>query len=111
MHRFNKASELLGDVMGGRFKDQPREEALARIYVWLRFSAIRQLTWQRNYNTQVGGWGCRPPAPAAMHALAPTPLGLAVAGCLPVQPDSLASSPLAPTTPRSPASWARPRSG
>ena len=25
---------------------------MARIYVWLRYSAIRQLTWQRNYNTQ-----------------------------------------------------------
>jgi hypothetical protein len=23
-----------------------------RIYVWMRYSAIRQLTWQRNYNTQ-----------------------------------------------------------
>ncbi len=25
---------------------------MAKIYVWLRYSAIRQLTWQRNYNTQ-----------------------------------------------------------
>ena len=25
---------------------------MARIYVWLRYSASRQLTWQRNYNTQ-----------------------------------------------------------
>ncbi|KAL4448876.1 hypothetical protein ABPG77_007593 [Micractinium sp. CCAP 211/92] len=50
MHRFNKASELLGDVMGGRWQDV--DGALARIYVWLRYSAIRQLTWQRNYNTQ-----------------------------------------------------------
>ena len=25
---------------------------MARIYVWLRYSAARQLTWQRNYNTQ-----------------------------------------------------------
>ena len=23
--------------------------------MWLRYSTIRQLTWQRNYNTQVGG--------------------------------------------------------
>jgi hypothetical protein len=37
----------------GRFQDTTG--ALARIYVWLRYSAIRQLTWQRNYNTQVGG--------------------------------------------------------
>ena len=27
-------------------------DAMARIYVWLRYSAARQLTWQRNYNTQ-----------------------------------------------------------
>ena len=27
-------------------------EGLALLYVWLRFSAIRQLTWQRNYNTK-----------------------------------------------------------
>lgn len=25
---------------------------MARIYVWLRYSSSRQLTWQRNYNTQ-----------------------------------------------------------
>lgn len=25
---------------------------MARIFVWLRYSASRQLTWQRNYNTQ-----------------------------------------------------------
>ena len=34
----------------GRFPDV--EGATARIFVWLRYSAIRQLTWQRNYNTQ-----------------------------------------------------------
>ncbi len=26
--------------------------SMAMIFVWLRYSAIRQLTWQRNYNTQ-----------------------------------------------------------
>lgn len=50
MHRFNKATDLLGDVMSGRFKDH--DHSLACIYVWLRYSALRQLTWQRNYNTQ-----------------------------------------------------------
>lgn len=25
---------------------------MAKIFVWLRYSSIRQLTWQRNYNTQ-----------------------------------------------------------
>ncbi|MBU6400708.1 MAG: hypothetical protein KGS61_10340, partial [Verrucomicrobia bacterium] len=45
MHRYNLCHDLLeragGDV-----------QALALLYVWLRFSAIRQLTWQRNYNTK-----------------------------------------------------------
>lgn len=27
-------------------------EAMATIFVWLRYSSSRQLTWQRNYNTQ-----------------------------------------------------------
>ena len=26
--------------------------AMAKVFVWLRYSASRQLTWQRNYNTQ-----------------------------------------------------------
>jgi alpha-glucan,water dikinase len=45
MHRFNLCFDLL---------DQARSntEAMALLYVWLRFSAIRQLTWQRNYNTK-----------------------------------------------------------
>lgn len=50
MHRFNKAADLLGDIIEGRF--EPTEQAMATIFVWLRYSAIRQLTWQRNYNTQ-----------------------------------------------------------
>ena len=27
-------------------------QTLATVFVWLRYSAARQLTWQRNYNTQ-----------------------------------------------------------
>jgi alpha-glucan,water dikinase len=27
-------------------------DAFSYIYVWLRYSANRHLTWQRNYNTQ-----------------------------------------------------------
>ncbi|GAB4820070.1 hypothetical protein N2152v2_007116 [Parachlorella kessleri] len=50
MHRCNKAADLLGDVLAERFENV--EDALVRIYVWMRYSAIRQLTWQRNYNTQ-----------------------------------------------------------
>lgn len=45
MHRFNLCHDLLERVGAG-------VEGLALLYVWLRFSAIRQLTWQRNYNTK-----------------------------------------------------------
>jgi len=45
MHRFNRCYDLLGQARGDR-------EGLALVFVWLRFSAIRQLTWQRRYNTQ-----------------------------------------------------------
>jgi alpha-glucan,water dikinase len=45
MHRFNLCHDLLERVSGNT-------EGLALLYVWLRFSAIRQLTWQRNYNTK-----------------------------------------------------------
>ncbi|MBN1842731.1 MAG: hypothetical protein JW883_10680 [Deltaproteobacteria bacterium] len=45
MHRFNLCYDLLDMVTN-------HVDALALIFVWLRFSAIRQLDWQRNYNTQ-----------------------------------------------------------
>ncbi len=45
MHRFNLCYDLLDRVRGS-------PDGLALIYVYLRFSAIRQLTWQRNYNTK-----------------------------------------------------------
>ena len=45
MHRFNLCHDLLDRVHGSI-------DGLALIYVYLRFSAIRQLTWQRNYNTK-----------------------------------------------------------
>jgi alpha-glucan, water dikinase len=34
------------------FDGATREASLCAIYVWMRFSATRALTWQRNYNTQ-----------------------------------------------------------
>ncbi len=46
MHRFNLCYDLL-DRIG-----ENDLEGLALIYVWLRFSALRQLDWQRNYNTK-----------------------------------------------------------
>lgn len=45
MHRFNLCFDLLNEAQGN-------PDALALIFVWLRYSAIRQLTWQRNYNTK-----------------------------------------------------------
>ncbi len=45
MHRFNLCYDLL-DQAGND------EEGLALIFVWMRYSFLRQLDWQRNYNTK-----------------------------------------------------------
>ncbi len=45
MHRFNLCYDLLDRVDND-------VDGLALIFVWMRFSAIRQLEWQRNYNTK-----------------------------------------------------------
>lgn len=45
MHRFNLCHDML-DRLGSDV------QALTLLFVWLRYSAIRQLDWQRNYNTQ-----------------------------------------------------------
>jgi alpha-glucan,water dikinase len=45
MHRFDLCTRLLDRVA-------PQREALVLLYVWLRYSAIRQLDWQRRYNTK-----------------------------------------------------------
>jgi alpha-glucan,water dikinase len=45
MHRFNLCYDLLDKIIKNDM------DGLALIFVWLRFSAIRQLDWQRNYNT------------------------------------------------------------
>ena len=45
MHRFNLCHDMV-DRLGSDV------QALALLFVWLRYSAIRQLDWQRNYNTQ-----------------------------------------------------------
>lgn len=49
---FNKAADLISEVLNGYYEGMDVSDALSRIYVWLRYSATRQLTWQRNYNTQ-----------------------------------------------------------
>lgn len=38
-------------VLDGFF-EVDTDQALADVYIWLRYSSTRQLTWQRNYNTQ-----------------------------------------------------------
>ena len=45
MHRYNLCHDLL---------DEARESGsgMALLFVWLRFSTLRQLDWQRNYNTK-----------------------------------------------------------
>eukprot|EP00891_Asterochloris_glomerata_P007880 jgi/Astpho2/7880/e_gw1.00117.125.1_t len=55
MHRYNKAAELLDMIlnvsMGGCLQADVTA-AMATVFVWLRYSSARHLTWQRNYNTQ-----------------------------------------------------------
>ncbi|MFH1077307.1 MAG: PEP/pyruvate-binding domain-containing protein [Pseudomonadota bacterium] len=46
MHRFDLCYDLLDKVPDNGF------DGLALLFVWLRFSALRQLDWQRNYNTK-----------------------------------------------------------
>ncbi|MFW5740174.1 MAG: phosphohistidine-like domain-containing protein, partial [Myxococcota bacterium] len=46
MHRYNLAHGLIEDLAPGD------REGLGLAYVWLRYSALRQLDWQRNYNTK-----------------------------------------------------------
>ncbi len=45
MHRFNLGHDLLDRI-------EKDEEGLALIFVWMRYSFLRQLDWQRNYNTK-----------------------------------------------------------
>lgn len=45
-------SEFGMQALDGHFEGLSTADTLARIYTWLRYSAMRQLTWQRNYNTK-----------------------------------------------------------
>lgn len=45
MHRFHLCHDLLDEA-------DADEDAFALLFVWLRYSAIRQLDWQRHYNTR-----------------------------------------------------------
>ncbi len=46
----------MNEVINGYYESLDVADALSRIFVWLRYSSNRQLTWQRNYNTQPR-WG------------------------------------------------------
>jgi alpha-glucan,water dikinase len=48
MHRYNHAAHLLEKCPPG----PAGRDHLTMIFCWLRFSQIRQLSWQRNYNTK-----------------------------------------------------------
>ena len=53
MHRFNLAADLVeGEVARTRGDPGAAARSMATLFVWLRYSAARHLTWQRNYNTQ-----------------------------------------------------------
>ena len=45
-------SPLTPQVLNGYYDTLDVSSAFARIFIWLRYSSTRQLTWQRNYNTQ-----------------------------------------------------------
>ena len=45
MHRFNLCHDLINEAGNSR-------DAWALLFAWLRYSALRQLDWQRNYNTK-----------------------------------------------------------
>ena len=65
---------------------EQQTHAMACLYVWLRYSAARQLTWQRNYNTQPRILGAAQERLTAAIAKARSPLHLpqpqAVSRCL-----------------------------
>ena len=54
MHRFNLASSLLEQKCSPQAAESVASAAAAaaKIYVWLRYSSQRKLTWQRNYNVK-----------------------------------------------------------
>jgi alpha-glucan,water dikinase len=51
MHRFDLCHDLLATIGEDEDEDED-EEALVLLFIWLRYSALRQLDWQRHYNTK-----------------------------------------------------------
>ena len=55
MHRYNKCSDIVKNWdTNDNDKDNNifKSEKWIWIYIWLRYSFLRQLDWQRNYNTR-----------------------------------------------------------
>jgi alpha-glucan,water dikinase len=48
MHRYHRCKDLL---RGGNM-DVANRDHVAYLYIWLRYSFSRQLSWQRHYNTR-----------------------------------------------------------
>jgi len=47
-HRYHKCKDILNSGM----VDIQSTDNVAYVYIWLRYSFIRQITWQRKYNTK-----------------------------------------------------------
>ena len=47
-----QVADLLDGLTSGQFADADPGDATAHLYVWLRYSSNRHITWQRSYNTQ-----------------------------------------------------------
>ena len=57
MHRYNKCSEIINNFIinddnNSDNSEINKNEMWIWIYIWLRYSFLRQLDWQRNYNTR-----------------------------------------------------------
>ena len=53
MHRYNKCSDIVQNWgINDNNNDNQNSEKWIWIYIWLRYSFLRQLDWQRNYNTR-----------------------------------------------------------
>ncbi|XRB06735.1 alpha-glucan, water dikinase [Pycnococcus provasolii] len=50
MHRYNKIADLLDSSLSGMYGNV--DHALSKLFIVMRYSSVRQLTWQRSYNTQ-----------------------------------------------------------
>lgn len=47
MHRYGRCREMLRDRI-----DSENRDHVAYLFIWLRYSFTKHLTWQKNYNTK-----------------------------------------------------------